>query len=545
MDGRRLHRIGVILRADVLPTLVVGFVLIMGTGKAAEEHVPTRSLDAVAYAVLALAAATVPLRRHAPLVMLVTASMIVGTYLAVGYPNGPIVFVASIAAYAVAASQPPRRAAAVVLPVAVLIPIAADIGDRQLVLGVDGDWLDWLALVTGSGLLLVPAIIGALVQRSRAYAERAKGEATRRKIEQERLRVAREVHDVVGHSLSIISLQAGVALHVLDRRPEQAQVALEAIRRTSLDALDELRATLALTRAGLRPGSADPSSADAPAADAVSTADAAFAGDTVSGDVSTGDVSTGDVSTGDVGSGSTRPGRSPAGRDLDRAQLGGVNGEDVIAERGIPDIARSAEPAGAAAAVRVPLTGLARLDGLLGEVRLCGVPVELMKTGTPRALPADVDLAAYRVVQESLTNVIRHAAPARASVSLGYEPDRFTVDVVDEPMAVTQPPSNGTSHRPIPRGHGLAGLAERLDELGGSLTAGPRSGSAPDATEGDSNGTNGRRQANVGKVAGVSSMAGIGSVAWNGNVAGNGNRADNGGAGWRVHAELPLRKAGA
>jgi signal transduction histidine kinase len=300
MGTTRSHRLGgmLLLGADVLPTFLLGLVIILASGKAAEDQLSARPLDAAAYAVLALAVATVPLRRHAPMAMLAAATMIISTYLALGYPYGPIILVLAVAAYSVAVRHPVRRVATAVVPATVIFVVGADLGGYRLLVGAGGDWLDWLALVAKSGFVLVPAFIGVLMQQSRTYAEQAKEEATRRKVEQERLRVAREVHDVVGHSLSIISLQAGVALHVLDRRPEQAQVALEAIRRTSLDALDELRATLALTRAGLQPGSPGVGSSDS--------------------------GSQGAASTGDVRSGPDLPGRSPVGQpsvspDLDRA----------------------------------------------------------------------------------------------------------------------------------------------------------------------------------------------------------------------------------
>jgi signal transduction histidine kinase len=487
MGEARLHRIGATMRADVLATLVVGTAIGFGTGKAAEGRVPPhRALDATAYVLLALAAVTVPLRRRAPPVTLAVASAAVGAFLALGYPHGPIALTVMINAFTVAVARPLRRAAAAVVPAAAVFVAAAEIGDRRLPTGGGGasDWLDWLAAVAMSGLVLVPGLIGALVRRSRVYAARAEEEARRLDLERERLRVAREVHDVVGHSLSIISLQAGVALHVLERRPEQAQVALDAIRRTSLDALDELRATLALTRAGAR----RPDSAGQPSAPAVF----AFRG------------------------------APPA-----------------------PDAPSAADAPGAPGAARVPLTGLARLDGLLGEVRMCGVPVELVTTGRPRALPADVDLAAYRIVQESLTNVMRHAAPARASVNLGYEPDRLVVEVLDEPAAPrasgTPRASGGAPARP---GHGLTGLAERVGELGGSLAAGPRT---PDHEVGqaDRRQTAGRSRTRIGNPSsldGDGSLDGCDAGCDDGCDAGEDGYGTGRRAGWRVHASLPLPK---
>ncbi len=229
-------------------------------------------------------------------------------------------------------------------------------------------WLWWIAALAQAGWAVVPAVVGSTVRSSRVSAARADMEAQRRRREQERLQLAREVHDVVGHSLSVISLQAGVALHVLDRRPEQAQPALEAIRRTSAEALEELRLTLALTRA-------DP--------------------------------------------------------------------EDTP---------------------RAPVAGLARLPALVEQVRQAGLPVDIASAGAPRPLPAEVDQAAFRVVQESLTNTLRHAGAAAAAVRVHHEPGQVRVVVHDD----------GAGSAPTGRaGHGLLGLRERAEALGSRFDAGP------------------------------------------------------------------------
>ncbi|MCL9797659.1 sensor histidine kinase, partial [Frankia sp. AgKG'84/4] len=275
----------------------------------------------------------------------------------------------------------------------------------------------WATPFEAAGLILlcgVPALVGTLVRSNRVTAAQAEEEATRRRIEQERLRLAREVHDVVGHGLSVISLRAAVALHVLDRRPEQAQLALEAIRRTSVDALDELRSTLALTRL------------DAPEPPSTTIAPTVSPGPTAS------------------------------------------SGPTVLA-------ASPAPPSPAP-----PLTGLRRLPSLLREVRLCGVPVELVIDGDQERLaelPADVDLAAFRIVQESLTNVLRHArrGDTRVRVELTITTGRLTIDVDDspDPIAALAPESEPVAPpAPVP-GRGLTGLRERAAELGGTLSAGP------------------------------------------------------------------------
>ena len=121
-----------------------------------------------------------------------------------------------------------------------------------------------------------------------------------------------------------------------------------------------------------------------------------------------------------------------------------------------------------------PAPGLAQLDALVEGARRAGLPITLTVTGQPFPLPAAVDLAAYRIVQESLTNVIRHAGPAEAAVSLSYRPDELEIDVTDTghgPKASTGPGATGS-----PAGHGQAGMRERAASVGGTVQTGPRPG---------------------------------------------------------------------
>lgn len=249
---------------DLLFTAFTAAALLRGSGEVGADQVPpSRPLDAFAYVLLALLAAAIPLRRRAPLAMLMATSLLLGGYLGTGYPHGPAFFPVIVSGLAVGLRHDQRTTSRAVGVCVLLIFLGSVVA---LLRGyADGGWKFGITMIGTVASCTVPAFVGALIRLNRIASAQAKEEATRRRIEQERLRMAREVHDVVGHSRSIISLQAAVALHVLDRRPEQAQVALEAIRRTSVDALDELRATLALTRAGRR---ADP----AAAADSVTAA---------------------------------------------------------------------------------------------------------------------------------------------------------------------------------------------------------------------------------------------------------------------------------
>jgi len=227
------------------------------------------------------------------------------------------------------------------------------------------------AVVFTVGAMAVPAGAGVFVRARRESRRREREQEVAWHRYEERLRIAREVHDLVGHSLSVISMQAGVALHVVDRRPEQAAVALEAIRESSRSALEELRGTLAVFR-----------------------------------------------------------------------------GEGGVAERG-------------------PLPGLGRLESLVGELRAAGRRVELVWEGSG-GVPGAVDHAAFRIVQEALTNVVRHAggrAPVRVVVERGER--MVVVSVVDEGVGVV----GG-----VREGSGIAGMRERAGAVGGVLRVGPGAG---------------------------------------------------------------------
>ncbi|HET6531054.1 MAG TPA: sensor histidine kinase [Actinoplanes sp.] len=207
-----------------------------------------------------------------------------------------------------------------------------------------------------------------MAEQMKVRAERAKAreEQERRQASEERLRMARELHDVLGHHLSLINVQAGVGLHLMDNRPEQAREALTAIKTASSEALREVRAVLGV----LRP-------------------------------------------------------------------------EEE-------------------AAPRQPALGLDRLDELTADA---GLPVTATTSGARRPLPAEVDRAAYRIVQEALTNVRKHAPPeAKAEVTVDYTADALLLSVRNDGPAGGEPDGDGS---------GIAGMRARADALGGSLHAGP------------------------------------------------------------------------
>jgi signal transduction histidine kinase len=240
------------------------------------------------------------------------------------------------------------------------------------------------AVLTGLGLALTAFIASAagaraayLAELSKANAERAraKAEQERRQAADERLRIARELHDVLGHHLSLINVQAGVGLHLMDNRPEQAREALSAIKTASAEALREVRAVLGV----LRP-------------------------------------------------------------------------EEE-------------------AAPRQPALGLDRLTDLTADA---GLPVTTETVGERRDLPAEVDRAAYRIVQEALTNVRRHAAAgASATVSVTYAPEELRLAIRNDGTRPTTPPEVDRAGVADDGGSGIAGMRARAASLGGSLQAGP------------------------------------------------------------------------
>jgi signal transduction histidine kinase len=196
-------------------------------------------------------------------------------------------------------------------------------------------------------------------------------EESRSAVSEEQARIARELHDVIAHSVSVIVVQASAAGDVFESRPDQARAALRSIERSGRDALVELRRLLNAVRPD--------------------------------------------------------------------------DGRDAIG----------------------PQPGLDRLDELVEPLRAGGLDVVVRREGQEEALPAGVDLSAYRIVQEALTNTIRHARATRAEVTVRYEPDAVEIDVRDDGRAT--PGSDGE-----PGGHGLVGMRERASLLGGTLEAGPQ-----------------------------------------------------------------------
>jgi signal transduction histidine kinase len=248
--------------------------------------------------------------------------------------------------------------------------------------------------------------------------------ATERALTAERARIAAELHDVVTHNVSVMIVQAGAARKIMALSPADAQDALLAVESTGRMAMTELRNLLGLL---------------SPAADGrdEGPSGAAFAG------------------------------MAPAGAADLRAAAGTRAPGAAGPAASVRDASTAGGGAGRVAAALRPQPGLGELDTLIGRVSGAGLPIELQVTGVPRPLPPGADLAAYRVVQEGLTNVLRHAGGATASVRVRWD-DPLVITVSDD--------GHGTAASGLDRGpgRGLLGLRERLALYGGELAAGPR-----------------------------------------------------------------------
>jgi signal transduction histidine kinase len=370
----RIERLGQTTRArlagvpgDVVLAAFVGFLQVAITLSIAHSQEGREGIDAIAVALLLTGPAALAFHSRAPLAVLAVAMAAAVVYWSLDYPRGPIVL-APIAAFFTAVIAGWRWTAwgLLVAGGVGLIYLPSVVGDaatptpsKAIALSV------WLFLLIAAGE------IARAKEEKQQERERALREEGRAIANQERLRIAREVHDLLAHNVSLINVQAGTALHLLDGHPERARPALEAIKEASSETLDEMRSILSIMR---RPDE------DAP---------------------------------------------------------------------------------------RAPTAGIAGLDDLVERTTAAGIPVRTEVAGEARAVPVSVDLAAYRIVQEALTNVTRHANPSGAVVRLSYEADALTVEVDDEGAATTAPNGNG---------NGIAGMRERAAALGGEFEAGPRPG---------------------------------------------------------------------
>jgi len=372
------HRTGLLARARVsgwVPDVVAAAVAVTLL-LTVSEHIrdlPGRPLDALGYALLVAAGVSMGLCRRWPLVAACVVTFVLCVFIVRGYPNNPVWATGWIALAAVS-WRTSRR-------------VALAAGAAMLVM------LSVVAVFAGSGGLLLPviftgwaaaAVFGSDALRSRRgyltglreralFLERTRDEEARRRVAEERLRIARDLHDSVAHAMATINVQAGAARHVLDRRPEAAGEALAVIQRASGDVLDELAAMLTVLR-----------------------------------------------------------------DDTQRAD-------------------------------RAPVPGVADIARLAEATTASGLAVALSVEGPVEAVSGVIGTAAYRVVQESLTNVLRHSRARTARVRLASDEDgRVLLEVGDDGPAVPQATA-GT-------GVGIRGMRERVVSTGGKFEAAPAEG---------------------------------------------------------------------
>jgi signal transduction histidine kinase len=370
MTSNRISRIASLSVAEAgLPVMVAaGFVV--GSAFLADA----RTLGPLGYGLLIAGAVALLVRRRHPVAALAGTVIPAFAYDLLNYPGGLCTIAVGVALYSVADAGHPR------VGISAIVAVVGGFLGFGVVLG-RGHVIDLITALWFAGWLVASLILGETARSRRAYleeveqraleAERSREDEARRRAGEERIRIARELHDILAHRISMISVQSGVGAHLLDRDPDQARRALLAVNQASKEALQELRATLGLLR-----------------------------------------------------------------------QVDGP------------------EP-------RSPAPGLAQLEGVMASTTAAGVEVRLDVSGQPRDLPTGVDLAAYRIIQESLTNVIRHARAATARIAIAYRRADVVIQVEDDGRGVAGQALSATD------GNGLLGMRERAAALGGELEAGP------------------------------------------------------------------------
>ncbi|MER6709719.1 MULTISPECIES: sensor histidine kinase [unclassified Streptomyces] len=336
-----------------------------------------RTPDSLSLLLMALGAAALAFRRRAPMAVLALTGTLSVVESVTGDPRAPVAMSAVIALYTVASTTDrPTTWRVGLLTMTVLTGAAMSAGPLPWYAQENLAIFAWTGIGASAGDAVRSrrAFVQAIRERAER-AERTREEEARRRVAEERLRIARDLHDVVAHHIALVNVQAGVAAHVMDKRPDQAKEALAHVREASRSALNELRATVGLLR-----------------------------------------------------------------------------------QSGDPE------------APTEPAPGLDRLDELTGTFRSAGLHIEVARADQGTTLPAAVDLAAYRIIQEALTNVQKHAGPqAKAEVSVVRVGPNIEITVLDDGSGEDTDPDSGG-------GHGLLGMRERVTALRGTLTTGPRYG---------------------------------------------------------------------
>jgi signal transduction histidine kinase len=357
---------------DVLLAALVFLLSMVAVSIIHEEHRISIRWQAVAL-VGPTCVALVWRRRH-PFGVLVVAVGCAVVLQALGFREGPLgTSSVIVSVYTVAASTDRRTTWTTACMTAAVLVGAAIVTDRTWLAPDNAAMLAWTALpaAVGDGVRSRRAYVAAVEERAE-HAERTREQEARQRVAAERMRIARELHDVVAHHIALINAQAGVAVHLVEQRPEHVLTALEGIRDVSQSALDELRVTVSLLR---------------------------------------------------------QPDETAAPRD--------------------------------------PTPGMGHVPDLLASFERAGLAVKQTLSGDPKPLPPAADLAAYRIIQEALTNVRKHSGVDQARLDLSYLPNLLTITVQDD--GPSQPARSDPG-----KGHGLIGMRERAGTVGGRVQAGPR-----------------------------------------------------------------------
>jgi signal transduction histidine kinase len=402
MEQRAVSSPRRVVTHDAVLALFVTVMQVQGTvARAAVEGAPRPLTDFgnLGFALLVASGLVLAVRRRLPVAVFVTAALASLVYFGLDFPDGPGWLGLFVALYTLTAYGDGRRSLVIagvgitVLAVGWLVA-AADIEPRAAI--------GWVFFRIGASVMSAALgesvrsrrVIAAEAHKRAELAERTREEEARARVNAERLRIAREVHDTVAHAIAIINVQAGVSAHVLDRRPEVAREALQTIEQTSSRALREMRAILGVLR------------------------------------------------------------------DDDDG--------------------------------RVPYPGLEQIDELVAKARDAGIDIKLEQDLPAAPLPSAVESAVYRILQESITNVIRHVGPTRVTVAVNSGVDAVEVRVTDEGrraapgddparprLPAQHAASTGGSAEP---GHGIVGMRERCQLLGGELDAKPTPGGGFEVT---------------------------------------------------------------
>lgn len=366
--------------AATLTFLIVGGLVTVEIDTNGESN---RAIDLLGWLLALPQGALLAFRRRAPVPALIASTALLVPYWTLDYVDPATSIPVLLLLYAAAAHGPRPQAQRAALGCGIIL-----LGLMSIGVVVDSEDLPAIAVFANLIIFGTAWILGDSLRNRRAYlsevearadrAEQDRAAETAKAVQAERDRIARELHDVVAHSVSVMVVQAGAARRVIDSHPDQTTESLGIIEATGRDALDELRRLLGVLR--------DPDARE-PTASALS-----------------------------------------------------------------------------------PQPGAGDIEGLVDQWRQTGLDVTLETTGTPAELSSGLGLTAYRVVQEALTNAMKHAGQATVTVHVSFKPDRIDIEVVDDGRGV-QPGASDLS-----TGHGLLGMAERVDLFGGSLDLGPNPG---------------------------------------------------------------------